>query len=414
MMLGVFAGLSLFSLVFVLWPWMRRSYWEGQSLDAPVQDATQRVLFQEHMADLERSYALGEMDEAHYLALKTELQRSLLAETPAQAAVPVKKSGGVLSLVVVAAVVPTLAFGLYMHWGAKADWDIFQLLAQQRQIAPDNNAAYEAVTADLIAKAKQRVEERPKNAQLWYMLASHAVSQQDFVAAEGYYRRLLELEPRSPQILAELAQLLFIKAQNVVTPEVRESVQAALKIAPNIPTALSLAGIDEFQQGQFAKAIDYWERALPLLDPQTNGYKALVGGIDKARQSLASLGELAPEPVAAAGPFVDIAVSLAATVSSSPEDTVFVYARAWQGAKMPLAIQKFTVGDLPKTVRLDKTMAMSPGMDLTSVPNLELVARVSKSGSAIAASGDWQGSQGPVSLGDLKAPVALVIDKQVP
>ncbi|HMW72382.1 MAG TPA: c-type cytochrome biogenesis protein CcmI, partial [Cellvibrionaceae bacterium] len=84
-----------------------------------------------------------------------------------------------------------------------------------------------------------------------------------------------------------------------------------------------------------------------------------------------------------------------------------------QGAKMPLAIAKFPVGELPKTVRLDKSMAMAPGMDLTSAPQLEVVARVSKSGSPMAAPGDWQAAQGPLTLAEVKAPLALVIESQI-
>ena len=80
---------------------------------------------------------------------------------------------------------------------------------------------------------------------------------------------------------------------------------------------------------------------------------------------------------------------------------------------MPLAIAKFPVSELPKTVRLDKSMSMAPGMDLTTAPQLEVVARVSKSGSPMAAPGDWQAAQGPLTLPDIKAPLALVIESQI-
>ena len=148
---------------------------------------------------------------------------------------------------------------------------------QTQRNLPEGDANFEKITQELIDKSRARVEEKPKSPQLIYMLASFAMGNQDLAQAELYYRKLLALEPRSPQILAELAQVLFVKSQNVVTAEVRDMVKAALSIAPNIPTALSLAGIDEFQQGQFQKAIDYWSRALPMIDPESQGYKALAG-----------------------------------------------------------------------------------------------------------------------------------------
>ncbi|MEY4590931.1 MAG: cytochrome c-type biosis protein CcmI [Pseudomonadota bacterium] len=444
MILAVFAGLVVLALGFIFWPLLRRSAWQGNLQSATGQDATQAVLYREHLADLEKSQTIGEINQEQFEQLKIELQRTMIAETgiaetgiaetriaetqtigTQPAAVPQKiNTGGVWGLMVLALAVPLGAWGVYNHLGAKADWEIYQLLQTQRQLPDDDQAKFQQVTQELLDKARARVEEKPKSPQLIYMLASFAMSSQDLSSAETYYRKLLALEPRSPQILAELAQVLFVKSQNVVTAEVRDMVKGALSIAPNIPTALSLAGIDEFQQGQFQKAIDYWSRALPMLDPQTQGYQALAGGIEKAKASLAAAGTStttepakastdSPSPANTASPSIEVAVSIGKAASVSPGDTVFVYARAWQGAKMPLAIAKFPVSELPKTVRLDKSMAMAAGMDITTAPQLEVVARVSKSGSAISAPGDWQAAQGPVTLAEVKAPLTLVIETQL-
>lgn len=414
MTMAVFTGLVLLAFGFIFWPLLRRSSWQAKLQADTEQDATQAVLYREHLADLEKSLAIGEVTQEQFEQLKIELQRTMIAETQ-PAAPAVRNNGGFWVLIALAAAVPLGAWGFYHQLGAKADWEIYQLLQAQRNL-PDGDARFETLTSELINKARARVEEKPHSAQLIYMLASFAMGNQDLSQAEVYYRKLLALEPRSPQILAELAQVLFVKSQNVITAEVREMVKAALSIAPNIPTALSLAGIDEFQQGQFQKAIDYWSRALPMIDPESQGYKALAGGIEKAKVSLAVAGPAVPSSAPAAtaqNPVIEVSVSLGSQASVSPGDTVFVYARAWQGAKMPLAISKFPVSELPKTVRLDKTMAMAPGMDITTAPQLEVVARVSKSGSPMAAPGDWQAAQGPLTLSDVKAPLALVIESQL-
>lgn len=414
MTLAIFAGLVVLALVFVFWPLMRRSALKGELQAAVGQDETQAVLYREHLADLEKSQTLGEITPEQFEQLKIELQRTMIAETQVVAVPAARNMSGVWGLLALAVAVPLIALGFYQYLGAKADWEIYQLLQAQRKMPEGDQAAFDKVTKELLEKAAARVEEKPKSPQLIYMLASFAMDRQDLAAAETYYRKLLALEPRSPQILSELAQVLFVKSQNVITPEVRELVKGALGLAPNIPTALSLAGIDEFQQGQFQKAVDYWSRALPLLDPKSQGYQALAGGIEKAKASLAAAGPAPEAPKSASGAAsIEVSVSIGSAASVSPSDTVFVYARAWQGAKMPLAIAKFPVSELPKAVRLDKTMAMAPGMDITTAAQLEVVARVSKSGSAIAAAGDWQASQGPLSLGDVKAPITLVIDQQL-
>jgi cytochrome c-type biogenesis protein CcmH len=100
-------------------------------------------------------------------------------------------------------------------------------------------------------------------------------------------------------------------------------------------------------------------------------------------------------------------------VTASPEQIVFVYARTWQGAKMPLAITRVPVSELPKRVVLTEAMAMTPAMSLGSVDNVEVVARISQDGTATANAGDWQGSFGPVDMKAVPPDVNVKIDQKV-
>ncbi len=120
------------------------------------------------------------------------------------------------------------------------------------------------------------------------------------------------------------------------------------------------------------------------------------------------------DTAAADSPGITVEVSLGDGVEVDPATTVFVYARAWQGPKVPLAIQRLTVAELPKAIRLDETMAMAPGMTISAFDQLELVARVTLSGTPAPQSGDWQASMGPIKLNDVTAPVALTISELVP
>lgn len=121
----------------------------------------------------------------------------------------------------------------------------------------------------------------------------------------------------------------------------------------------------------------------------------------------------AVEPQAAASSAsLKVSVSLSPAVArrAAPQDTVFVFARAAQGPRMPLAIVRLQVKDLPTTVVLDDTHGMSPQMSLASVPEVVVVARVSKSGMAAAQPGDLEGATGPVKPGQA---VSISITKVV-
>ena len=110
-----------------------------------------------------------------------------------------------------------------------------------------------------------------------------------------------------------------------------------------------------------------------------------------------------------------LALSLAPGLSAAPDATVFVFART-PGTPMPLAVDRFLAGELPREVVLDEGSAMIPGQGLGSVPALEVVARVTASGGVRAAPGDLEGRLGPLSTedGDTFSGVkTLVIDQVV-
>jgi cytochrome c-type biogenesis protein CcmH len=91
---------------------------------------------------------------------------------------------------------------------------------------------------------------------------------------------------------------------------------------------------------------------------------------------------------------------------------VFILARAPEGSRMPLAILKHQVKDLPLDFALSDAQAMSPAMKLSSFAEVVVVARVSKSGSAAPQSGDLLGTTSAVKLG--ASGVKVSIDTVVP
>lgn len=109
---------------------------------------------------------------------------------------------------------------------------------------------------------------------------------------------------------------------------------------------------------------------------------------------------------------VTVKLSPAFADKAAPGDTVFIFARAAQGPKMPLAIVRKQVKDLPVTVTLDDSMAMVPDMKMSSFPQLLIGARVSKSGDAIPKPGDLEGYASPLKAG-AAGPVEVVITSVV-
>ena len=105
-------------------------------------------------------------------------------------------------------------------------------------------------------------------------------------------------------------------------------------------------------------------------------------------------------------------ISPALSAKTSPGDTLYIYARAKSGPRMPLAIVRLQAKDLPAKFTLKDGMGMNPNMKLTNFPEVVISARVTKSGKAVPASGDLQGFSEVVRIGDQK--VNILIDQQVP
>jgi len=112
---------------------------------------------------------------------------------------------------------------------------------------------------------------------------------------------------------------------------------------------------------------------------------------------------------------IDVQLDLSSIKSElTGNETVFVYARAWQGSRVPLVIKRFKLNDLPSLVTLDSSNAMAPGKDITSAEKLEVLVRVSQSGHASPQSGDWLAIAGPISLETQKNPVLPNFIEQLP
>ena len=175
-------------------------------------------------------------------------------------------------------------------------------------------------------------------------------------------------------------------------------VMTALKKEPNNTTALWLAGLGHSEQSEFKEAIKSWQKLLPLLAGNKQSENKIRSLIAQANSQLSGkpVAQVIEPPVkknTTTSAFINVTVSLSAQFKDkvSPDDVVFIYAKASQGPPMPLAAARKRVSDLPVTVRLDDSMAMMPQMKLSAFSMVTVGARISKSGSAIGQSGDLQG-----------------------
>lgn len=313
----------------------------------------------------------------------------------------------------IAVVVLSVAAGGYAWLGNQAGLSVEPGASGSSAASGSPHSTDAAQIEAMINGLKERLKTKPDDAEGWTILGRSYSALGRQAEALSAYRKVIELNPKDAQGYADLADALGSENGNSLEGEPEKLLAKALTLNPDNIKALALSGTVAFNRGDAATAAKQWERALRSVEPGSEMARQLQGAVNDAHQQLGAaqppLAALsAPPPTAepmrattGAGATIQGRVTLSEKLKSktSPEDTVFVFARALEPGKPPLAILRKQVKDLPFDFSLDDSMAMSPAMSLSTVKEAKVGARVSKSGNAMTQPGDLQGLTATVAVG---------------
>ena len=299
---------------------------------------------------------------------------------------------------------------------------LYHTVGTPEGLQPGDSRSLELRT--MLGELTAAVTDEPRDIEAWMQIGIIQKNLQQFSAAEGAWRRVLYLQPDEPFALVELAEtLLFSSGQTALPLESRQLIDHALSIQPDNQKALWLSGIDAFQQRDYTTALLRWRTLEPLL-PQGSVLEQVQQQIRRAEQAeiqmqsglddIHSALNLSGTPAATTAPVtstvtsanpaeagssitvtIDLADELKASLNGS--EVLFVFARALGGPPAPLAVQRLPVHQWPVELNLSDADAMAPGLTLSSFEQVEIVARISTTGNAIAQPGDLEGISDPVS-----------------
>ncbi len=404
------ASLALFALA-----WLSRNHWPqsgGAAIAAPGGNPVAALRQQlEQLRGLNQS---GALDDVQYAAARQDLERRIVdavvnpvaPENRPQKAAP-RLASRLLTLAGVVSLVAAATSVLFDN--AQVAAPDTEMAAAASASAPDNGHALTSGQIDaMLDKLASRLKANPTDADGWAMLGrSYAVLGRHAESLPAL-KKAVELRPKDATLLADYADALAVSNGQSLEGEPSRLIERALAADPNHLKALSLAGTAAFNRKDYAGALRHWDK-LVRLAPSSEAVQQVQGGIDEARKlagvaAPAAAGKpaaarAAAPASAAAGNSISGTVSLAPALlaKTRPDDTVFVYARAAEGSRMPLAILKKQVKDLPLTFTLDDSLAMSPAATLSTAPRVVVGARVSRSGNAAPQAGDLQGLSAPMA-----------------
>jgi cytochrome c-type biogenesis protein CcmH len=252
----------------------------------------------------------------------------------------------------------------------------------------------------MVSGLAAKLEQNPTDYKGWVMLARSYKVMGRTADAEKAFEHAVPLVDTDPQLLADYADVVVTNNNGNFAGKPQQLIDKALKLDPNAPMALWLGGTAAFSQGNKDEAIRLWERLAKQIPPDSEDGRNLQAALDEVRgKSAPSTQAAAAQTAPVATPVIAAAASGTASVTgtveldaalkgkASAKDTIMVIARA-PGMRMPLAVLRVPATQFPLKFTLDDSLSMSPQAKLSGASEVEVEARVSKSGQAVPEPGD--------------------------
>ena len=440
----------LVALAFVLVPLLRARA-QPDAIDAPpLSDAVSNVaVFRSQKREIEEEFSRGVIGAEERDSALNELSQRLVDEVPGG----VVTEGGPaksrpdrpwLLMGLLGALIPVAAFMIYVTLGSP------QALREGGPAAMSPHAAGGAPDADapmsdkqivaMVDTLAQKMQQNPDDPKGWVLLARSQAALGRYAEAATAYERAAKLLPADAQLLADYADVMVMSQDGRFEGKPMALIEKALKLDPNNAKALALAGTAELRLGNREASLKHWRKLKTLVAKDSDDERqvdAIILEVQTGKTPVAPVASNAaeaPAPLpprqaesakpatpaasaAAAGATVSGQVLLAPEIAAklSPTDTLFIFARAKEGPRMPLAALRIPApktGDFPKSFELTDAMAMSPGLNISAFPEVVIEARISRSGNAQLQSGDLSGVSEAIKPG--ARAVKVTISKVAP
>ena len=355
---------------------------------------------QQRLAEIETELENEQLSDADFNTAQTDLEDTLLTEIQREEGSESLKNSGPLPVLIVATLFPIAVIALYL------------ILGSANHVSTDD----QSVTTDtstrspdaLLAELKLRLEQNPTDREGWAILANAMMSLGEYAQAVDAYEKLYALTSDDAEVLVGYADALTMAEEGALNDRVITLLDRALKIDPEQPQALWLAGMAAEARGDLPGALEHWHRLKPALHADPQAQSELQALIDRVTELAISRGLAVkdhPQTVQRlnrpAAPVtltvrIEIAPALATQIESS--HTLYVYARSNAGDRIPVAAVRRSAGELPLELVLDDRSSLMGTSVLSDYNTVTLSAHISRTGDAIRQAGDLVSESIPVDL----------------
>jgi cytochrome c-type biogenesis protein CcmH len=433
------------TLGMLLWPLLRARH----VAVAPNDDEAAIAVYRDQKRALDAECAAGSITASERDATLAELARRISEDVAATVQSPAPSLASVASTaapaprrawalaIALLLLVPAASFTLYQRLGNPV-----AAIAATATGGGTGHEVSDRQIAAMVESLAQRLKQHPEDGDGWVLLAHSYQALERFAESADAYAHADALIPNNASLLADYADALAMAQGRNLSGAPAALIQRALAIDPKQRKALALAATVALEARDLDTSTAYWQRLaaeLPAGSDEARQVADVIAEVDAAKREgkgspPAPSGRATIEPskrAAATAPpastpsvprggtgvagsaiagRVDLNAALASKVALN--DTVFIFARAAEGPRMPLAVLRIPAKELPRDFSLDDSMSMAPGVKLSTTPSVIVEARISKSGNALPQPGDLFGRSAPLKPG--ATGVRITIDQVVP
>lgn len=384
--------------IFIVWPRKNRE----------IKDQTPAQLFEERLQLLAQARDSGELAEQDFLAAAQELKGQFLHQEQQAVTLrqPKKRLFFQLSLIVVTGIMVGAIYAVTGHYRQLDDWQLARDKLPEygeRALLNQGEALTEHELSLFALALRTRLAEEGDDAVAWMLLGRIWMSQGLMLDAIEAFEKALKLTPNRSALLLSYSQALVVVGGEQELAKAGQSIARVLINEPDNLDALSLMALIAYEKGDVPEAITAWQLLLERL-PANDPRYAVVS------EKLTELGA-ADNVAKVAGRQVIVSLYVDPQLKQQyPQASLFLFARSAGGPPLPLAAQRLPLPAGNVELVLTEKMAMQPGWTLAEAEKIEVIARMSLSGTVEQQTGDIQAVSEVLSFSEPEVHTRLTLE----
>lgn len=379
--------LILFALALAALPWLKNRNTKHRDV------LSNTLLIKQRMVELAREENEGLLSEQDRQQSETELKLALLDEvkddTEGESSVKVPLVVGFLISIVVAG-------GVYFQSNQIQEVNNWQTAIERlpelgKRIVAEGDSTIQAKDLqDFALGLRSKLSEQPDDATGWMLLGRVFSSVNRFNSATQAFNKSLQIAPNSTATLISYSQALMMQGEESSIQQAKVLLQRLLRLEPDNSNAVGMLAVVAAKLGDKQLAIQNWQRLKTFVEESDPNYRLIEQRI--AELSMEANSEVLPDETAQTVITINIALDKMLDGKLPQDGYLFVFAQDATGAvRMPAAVVKTKLSELPISIELSDANAMMPNYKLSQLTEARLVARISGDEDVATATGELQG-----------------------